>query len=200
MYIVFSSSLSPMEPSMTKKIALIVGSLRKDSLNRKFANELVAQAPSSLQIEFVEIAELPMYNQDLDDAHTPPAAWTTFRDKLSAVDGVLFFTPEYNRGIPGVLKNAIDVGSRPWGKSIWAGKPTGVVSASIGAVGGFGANMQVRQCMVTLNAPTMPGPEVYIGNGSSLLGPDGKVANEQTKETLKKFAAAFATWVETIKP
>jgi chromate reductase len=185
---------------MTKKVALIVGSLRKDSLNRKFANELVAQTPASLQFEFVEIGDLPLYNLDLDDAHTPPAAWTAFRDKLRSVDGVLFFTPEYNRGIPGALKNAIDVGSRPYGQSIWAGKPTGVVSASIGAVGGFGANMQVRQCMVTLNAPTMPGPEVYIGNGASLLGPDGKVANDKTKETLHKFAAAFANWVETNAP
>ncbi|HEY1149725.1 MAG TPA: NADPH-dependent FMN reductase [Pseudoduganella sp.] len=185
---------------MTKKVALIVGSLRKDSLNRKFANELVAQAPSSLQIEFVEIADLPMYNQDLDDANTPPAAWTAFRDKLRGVDGVLLFTPEYNRGIPGVLKNAIDVGSRPWGKSIWAGKPTGVVSASVGAVGGFGANMQVRQCMVTLNAPTMPGPEVYIGMGPSLLGADGKVENEKTRETLKNYAEAFARWVEANAP
>ncbi|MGO4378911.1 NADPH-dependent FMN reductase [Pseudoduganella sp. RAF53_2] len=185
---------------MTKKVALIVGSLRKDSLNRKFANELVAQAPASLQFEFVDIGELPHYNQDLDDANTPPAAWTAFRDKLRAMDGVVFFTPEYNRGIPGTLKNAIDVGSRPWGKSIWAGKPTGVVSASIGAVGGFAANMQVRQSMVTLNAPTMPGPEVYIGNGTSLLGPDGHVTNDQTKETLKKWAAAFANWVEANAP
>lgn len=181
---------------MTKKVALIVGSLRKESLNRKFANELVAQAPASLQFEFVDIGDLPLYNQDLDDANTPPAAWTAFRDKLRSVDGVVFFTPEYNRAMPGALKNAIDVGSRPWGKSIWAAKPTGVLSASVGAVGGFGANMNVRQCMVTLNAPTMPGPEVYIGSGASLLGPDGKVANEQTKETLKKWAAAYAKWVE----
>ncbi len=139
-------------------------------------------------------------NQNLDDAKPPPPPWTAFPDKLPGVDGVRLFTPEYNRGIPGVLKNAIDVGSRPWGKSIWSGKPAGVLSASIGAVGGFGANMQVRQCMVTLNAPTMPGPEVYIGMGTSLLGADGKVENEKTKETLKKYAEAFSHWVEANAP
>jgi chromate reductase len=185
---------------MSKKIALIVGSLRKESLNRKFANALVEQAPSSLEFEFVDIGDLPLYNQDLDDAHNPPAAWSAFRDKLRSMDGVVFFTPEYNRSIPGALKNAIDVGSRPYGKGIWAHKPTGVLSASVGAVGGFGANMHVRQCMVTLNAPTMPGPELYIGSGASLLGPDGKVANEHTKEALKKWVTAFSHWVETNAP
>ncbi|WP_426165878.1 NADPH-dependent FMN reductase [Pseudoduganella sp. R-34] len=181
---------------MTKKIALIVGSLRKDSLNRKFANALVEVAPAELQFEFVDIGDLPLYNQDLDDANTPPAAWTAFRDKLRNVDGVVFATPEYNRGTPGALKNAIDVGSRPWGKSIWAAKPVGVISASIGAVGGFAANMQVRQSMVTLNAPVMAGPEVYIGTGQNLLGEDGKVNNDKTREVLAGWAAAFAKWVE----
>lgn len=181
---------------MTKKIALIVGSLRKDSLNRKFANALVEVAPAGLQFEFVDIGDLPLYNQDLDDAHTPPAAWTAFRDKLRNVDGIVFATPEYNRAMPGALKNAIDVGSRPWGHSIWNAKPVGVISASIGAVGGFAGNMNVRQCMVTLNAPVMPGPEVYIGNGSALIGEDGKVNNDKTKEVLAGWAAAYAKWVE----
>ena len=181
---------------MTKKIALIVGSLRKDSLNRKFANCLVEVAPASLQFEFVDIGDLPLYNQDLDDANTPPAPWTAFRDKLRNVDGIVIATPEYNRAMPGALKNAIDVGSRPWGKSIWGGKPVGVISASIGAVGGFAGNMNVRQSMVTLNAPVMPGPEVYIGNGSALLGEDGKVNNEKTREVLANWAAAYEKWVE----
>jgi len=185
---------------MSKKVALIVGSLRKDSLNRTFAHELVAQAPSSLQFEFVEIGDLPFYNQDLEDAASLPAAWTTFRDRIRAMDAVVFFTPEYNRSIPGVLKNAIDVGSRPYGKGVWSGRPTGVISVSVGAVGGFGANMHLRQCMVTVNAPTMPGPELYIGNATSLLGPDAKVANEHTRESLKKWAAAFANWVEANQP
>ncbi|MCE3261918.1 MAG: phosphodiesterase [Pseudoduganella sp.] len=182
---------------MAKKIALIVGSLRKDSLNRKFANALVEVAPPELQFEFVDIGDLPLYNQDLDDAGTPPAAWTAFRDKLRGVDGIAIATPEYNRAMPGALKNAIDVGSRPWGKSIWNAKPVGVISASIGAVGGFAGNMNVRQCMVTLNAPVMPGPEVYIGNGSALLGEDGKVNNEKTRAVLAGWAKAFAAWVET---
>ena len=180
---------------MTKKIALIVGSLRKDSLNRKFANALVEMAPAGLQFEFVDIGDLPLYNQDLDDAHTPPAAWTAFRDKLRDVDGIVFATPEYNRAMPGALKNAIDVGSRPWGKSIWNAKPVGVISASIGAVGGFAGNHNVRQTMVTLNAPVMPGPEVYIGNGSALIGEDGKVNNEKTWDVLAGWAGAYANWV-----
>ncbi|MYN00545.1 ACP phosphodiesterase [Pseudoduganella sp. DS3] len=181
---------------MTKKIALIVGSLRKDSLNRKFANALVEVAPAELQFEFVDIGDLPLYNQDLDDAGTPPAAWTAFRDKLRNVDGIAIATPEYNRSMPGALKNAIDVGSRPWGKSIWAAKPVGVISASVGAVGGFAGNHNVRQTMVTLNAPVMPGPEVYIGSGAALIGEDGKVNNEKTKEVLAGWAQAFAKWVE----
>lgn len=181
---------------MTKKIALIVGSLRKDSLNRKFANALVEVAPAELQFEFVDIGDLPLYNQDLDDAHTPPAAWTAFRDKLRSVDGIVFATPEYNRSMPGALKNAIDVGSRPWGKSIWNGKPVGVISASPGGVGGFAGNHNVRQTMVTLNAPAMPGPEVYIGNALSLIGEDGKVNNDKTREVLAAWAAAYAKWVE----
>jgi chromate reductase len=180
-----------------KKIAVIVGSLRKESLNRKFAQELVALAPAGLQFEFVDTGDLPLYNQDLDDGGNPPASWSALRSKLAAVDAVLFFTPEYNRSIPANLKNAIDVGSRPAGKSIWNGKPIGVVSVSPGAIGGFGANHHVRQTMVSLNAPVMPAPEAYIGGAGKLLGEDGKVNNEQTREVLSKFASAFAKWVET---
>ena len=152
--------------------------------------DVIRMIKAAVQYKEVEL------KQDLDDAGTPPAAWTAFRDKLRNVDGIAIATPEYNRSMPGALKNAIDVGSRPWGKSIWAAKPVGVISASVGAVGGFAGNHNVRQTMVTLNAPVMPGPEVYIGNGAALIGEDGKVNNEKTKEVLAGWAQAFAKWVE----
>ena len=136
----------------TRDVVVIVGSLRKDSLNRKAANAIAAIAPASLRFEIVEIGQLPFYNQDLDEA--PPAAWTAFRDRVRAADAVLFVTPEYNRSVPGVLKNAIDVGSRPYGKSVWSGKPAAIVTVSPGAIGGFGANHHLRQSLVYLDMPT----------------------------------------------
>jgi chromate reductase len=181
---------------MPKKIAVLIGSLRKDSLNRKFAQELIALAPSSLEFEVAEIGDLALYNQDLDDAGAPPAPWTRFREQLAKVDGVLFVSPEYNRSMPATIKNAIDVGSRPWGKSIWDRKAAAVFTASPGGVGGFGANHSIRQSLVALNVATMPAPEAYIGNAPNLLGPDGRVNNDQTREVLAKFVGAFATWVD----
>ena len=185
---------------MSKKIAVLVGSLRKASINRKFAHELVALAPATLEFEFLDTGALPLYNQDLDDEGQPPAAWSEFRQKMAAVDGVLFVTPEYNRSIPANLKNVIDVGSRPAGKSIWGHKAVGVVSCSPGAIGGFGANHHLRQTMVSLNAPVMPAPEAYIGGADKLLDDAGKVNNDKTREVLGKFMAAFASWVETNGP
>jgi chromate reductase, NAD(P)H dehydrogenase (quinone) len=188
------------ENTMPKKIAVLIGSLRKDSLNRKFAQELIALAPPSLEFEVAETGDLALYNQDLDDAGTPPAPWTRFRDQLAKVDGVLFVSPEYNRSMPASIKNAIDVGSRPWGKSIWDGKAAAIVTASPGAVGGFGANHNIRQALVALNVATMPAPEAYIGNAANLLGPDGRVNNDQTRDVLTKFMTAFAGWVEKNAP
>ena len=144
-----------------RKVAVIVGSLRKESFNRKAAHELIALAPSDLAAEIVEIGQLPLYNQDDDDNGKPPAAWTAFRQRMGAFDAVLFVTAEYNRSVPGVLKNAIDVGSRPYGKSIWSGKPGAVVSVSPGAIGGFGANHHLRQSLVFLDVPCMQQPEAY---------------------------------------
>jgi chromate reductase, NAD(P)H dehydrogenase (quinone) len=181
---------------MPKKIAVLIGSLRKDSLNRKFAQELIALAPPSLEFEVAEIGDLAFYNQDLDDAGTPPAPWTRLREQLAKVDGVLFVSPEYNRTMPATIKNAIDVGSRPWGKSIWDGKAAAIVTASPGAVGGFGSNHNIRQALVALNVATMPAPEAYIGNAANLLGPDGRINNDQTRDVLAKFVNAFAGWVE----
>ncbi len=145
----------------TYNVAVIVGSLRKDSINRKVARALMELAPKGLTLSMAEIGQLPIYNQDGDD--NPPAEWTAFRERIRAVDAVLFVTPEHNRSVPAALKNAIDVGSRPYGKSVWSGKPGAVVSASPGAIGGFGANHHLRQSLVFLNVPAMPQPEAYIG-------------------------------------
>ena len=176
-----------------KNIAVLVGSLRKESFNRKVAKTLVALAPESLQLEILEIGELPMYNQDLDE--TPPTAWTEFRNRLKLYDGVLFVTPEYNRSVPAVLKNAIDVGSRPYGKNVWDGKPGAVVTVSPGALGGFGANHRLRQSLVFLNVPAMAKPEAYIGGAAKLFDDRGNLTNDSTKDFLKKFMAEFDQWV-----
>ncbi|MDL2354411.1 MAG: NAD(P)H-dependent oxidoreductase [Pseudomonadota bacterium] len=177
----------------TRKIAVIVGSLRKESFSRKIAKTLMLQAPAQLEMEIVDIGQLPLYNQDADDA--PPAVYTEFRAKINEFDGVLWVTPEYNRSVPGVLKNAIDVGSRPYGQSAWNGKPCGVVSVSPGASGAFGANHHLRQSLVFLNMPAMQQPEAYIGNAAKLFDGD-KLNNESTEKFLQGYIDAFAAWVE----
>lgn len=175
------------------EVAVLVGSLRKDSINRKVANALIGLAPPSLKLQIVEIGDLPLYNQDLDA--NPPAPWKEFKAKIKAADAVLFVTPEYNRSVPGVLKNAIDVASRPYGQSAWDGKPGAVVSASPGAIGGFGANHHLRQSLVFLNVPALQQPEVYLSGADKLFGADGKLTNEGTKAFLQKFMQAFAGWI-----
>ncbi|MBK0402688.1 NAD(P)H-dependent oxidoreductase [Adhaeribacter sp. BT258] len=177
------------------KIAVFVGSLRKESYNLKTAKALMALAPESLSLELVSIANLPMFNEDLEA--TPPQEWETLRDKIKAADGLLFLTPEYNRSVPGVLKNAIDVGSRPYGKNSWDGKPAAVVSVSIGDISGFGANHHLRQSLTFVNVPTMAQPEAYIGNATDLFDENGNLTNDSTKEFLRSFMEAFAKWVKT---
>jgi chromate reductase, NAD(P)H dehydrogenase (quinone) len=181
---------------MTKKIAVLVGSLRKESFNKKMARVLTVLAPESLKLEIIDIGELPLYNQDPDDEGKPLSQWTAFRESMKSFDGLLFVTPEYNRSIPGALKNAIDVGSRPYGQSVWGGKPGAVISVSPGAIGGFGANHHLRQTLVFLDVPAMQQPEAYMGNASQLFDADGNVANESTREFLIKFMEAFAVWME----
>jgi chromate reductase len=177
-------------------IAVLVGSLRKDSLNRKTALALAALAPETIRLEQVEIGQLPMYNQDLDDA--PPEAWTAFRQRIKKADGVLFISPEYNRSVPGVLKNAIDVGSRPYGQSAWQGKPGGVVTVSPGAIGGFGANHHLRQSLVFLNVLPLQQPEAYLGNAGKWFGEDGALTDESARKFLQSFIDAYAAWVQRI--
>jgi chromate reductase len=178
-----------------RQVAVLVGSLRKDSFTRKVANALAGVAPSTLALTQVEIGDLPLYNQDLDTGN-PPAQWTRFRDAMRPAEAVLFATPEYNRSIPGLLKNAIDVGSRPYGKSVFDRKPGAVVSVSPGALGAFGANHILRQSMVFLNVPMMQQPEAYIGGADKLFDAQGQLANDSMRDFLTRFGQAFAAWIE----
>lgn len=166
---------------MTKKIGIIVGSLRKDSLNKKVATYFASVLPTGFEPTFIEIGDLPLYNEDLDIEGAVPQAWGRFRQEMANVDGVYFFTPEYNRSVPAALKNALDVGSRPYGHSIWDGKPALVVSVSPGAISGFGANHHLRQSLVFLNMPTLQQPEAYIGNALTIFDEEGKI-KAQTAE------------------
>jgi len=179
---------------MERRVAVFVGSLRAASWSRKVARSLIELAPQSLQPEIVEIGQLPLYNQDFDN--NPPAAWTAFRQQVKAYDAVLFVTPEYNRSVPAPLKNAIDVGSRPYGKSVWDGKPGAVVSVSPGEIGGFGANHHLRQSLVFLNVPCMPMPEAYVGGIASRFDETGALSDKGTRDFLQQFMTAYATWVE----
>jgi len=182
---------------MAYKIAIIIGSLRKDSLNRKVARSICALRNENLDCSMIEIGDLPPYNQDLDS--DPPEQWTRFRQEIAASDGVLFCSPEYNRGIPGVLKNAIDVGSRPYGQSVFDKKPGAIVTASPGAIGGFGSNHQIRQASVFLNMPIMLQPEAYLGHVSDAsFDDDGCLKDGPLKELITTLAHAFHDWVDTI--
>ncbi|MCC6195643.1 MAG: NAD(P)H-dependent oxidoreductase [Burkholderiales bacterium] len=181
-----------------RDVAVLVGSLRKESLNRKMANNLRELTPASMTLEIVEIGQLPLYNQDVET--DLPQAWATFRQRIKRADAVLFVTPEYNRSVPGVLKNAIDVGSRPSGQSVWSGKPCGVISVSPGAIGGYGANHHLRQSFVFLDMPALQQPEAYIGAAAGLFDEQGKLANDSTRTFLKKYLETFANWIERNSP
>jgi chromate reductase, NAD(P)H dehydrogenase (quinone) len=181
-------------------VCVLVGSLRKASFNRMLANALISLAPALLKLDIVEIGQLPFYNEDLERLiDPPPAPWTAFRQRVKAADAVLFVTPEYNRSMPAVLKNALDVGSRPYGSSVWDRKPGAIVSSSPGAIGAFGANHHLRQSLVFLNVPTMQQPEAYVSHVDKLFDEHGKLAGEGTQKFLQGFMQAFANWVETIR-
>jgi len=180
-----------------RDIAVIVGSLRRDAFSRRTALALSGLAPDRLKLEIVEIGNLPLYNQDLDP-DAPPAEWVAFRDRVRVADGILFSTPEYNRSMPGVLKNAIDVGSRPYGKSVWAKKPGAVISVTPGGLGAFGANHHLRQSCVFLDVPIMQQPEAYLSGAGDLFDEAGALRDEKTTRFLRKFIQAYADWVEKI--
>lgn len=182
---------------MAYKIAIIVGSLRKESLNRKVARSICAIRYDNLDCSMIEIGDLPLYNQDNDG--DPPEQYVRFRKQLAEADGVLFCSPEYNRGIPGVLKNAIDVGSRPYGQSVFDKKPAAIVTASPGSIGGFGANHQIRQACVFLNMPVMQQPEAYLGHVTDdSFDESGCLKDGPLKDLVTKLAHAFHDWVDMI--
>jgi len=183
-----------------RDVAVLVGSLRKDSINRKAALALAGLAPPSLRLDLVEIGHLPFYNQEFDaDPAQTPAPYSDFRRRLARADGVLFATPEYNRSYPAVLKNAIDIGTRPYGKSIWADKPAGVISVSLGALGAFGANQHLRQLLANVNMRVLQQPEIYLASADKLFDADGNVAIDSTRDLLRGFMDAFAGWVQPAK-
>jgi len=178
------------------EIAALVGSLRRESFTRQLVHALAKLADASLHIEIVPLGGLPLYNQD--DEANPPAPWLEFRARIQRADAVLFATPEYNRSVPGCLKNAIDVGSRPYGKSVWQGKPAAIISASPGAIGAFGANHHLRQSLVFLDMPTMQQPETYIGGVDKLVNAAGEITVPATRELCAKFLKSFESWVRRV--
>ncbi len=176
-----------------KKIAIIVGSLRKGSFNRMIANELIKLAPNDLKLEIVEINNLPLYNQDFDD--NSPKEYTEFREKIKSADGFIFASPEHNRSYPAAIKNALDVASRPWGQNVWSGKPGAIITASPGTLGGFGANHHLRQVCAFLNIYMMQQPEAYV-NVANIFDENGNITNEGSKKFLQAYIDAFDLWVK----
>ena len=180
---------------MTKPldIVAIIGSLRVQSVTRRIVSAFAVLMQESLTVEPVDIGALSLYNEDLESA--PPPAWTTFRTRVGGADGILFATPEYNRSVPGLLKNAIDVGSRPYGRSVWAGKPAAVISVSPGSMGAFGANHHLRQSLVFLDMPTLQQPEMYIAGADKLLDSQGQLIPMATRDFLRGFGTSFEAWI-----
>lgn len=183
---------------MNPKVAVIIGSLRKESWSRKLANEVMRRARDRLTCSVLEIGDLPHYNEDLD-SESPPASWARFRQGVSAAEAVLFVTPEYNRSIPGVLKNAVDVGSRPGGHNHWGGKPVAVISQTPYQLGAFGANHALRQTFVFLDMLVLQQPEMYIATIGERFDAAGKLTDQETGKRLDQFVDSFARWIARIR-
>jgi Predicted flavoprotein len=178
----------------THHIVTIAGSLRKESFTLKIANALARLAPASLKLEVMTPHGISFFNQDLEA--NPPADWLAFREKLQQSNGVLFVTPEYNRSIPGVLKNLIDVGSRPYGKSSFLGKPVGIVSNSPGPLGGVSAAKHLQNILPGISGPIMGQPETYLTMVGDAFNDKGELIKEPLQKVLEQFLAAFAAWIE----
>ena len=177
-----------------RSVGVLLGSMRKASTSAALANALQHLCPEELSLERIVIGDMPIYNPD-DEEHAP-ASWRAFRKRILACDGLLFVSPEYNRSIPAVLKNAIDVGSRPPGQSVWNGKPVAIMTFSPGNLGGFGAHHHLRQSFACLNMPTMPAPEVYLSGSAKLLDEHGAIANPVTSALLARAMTSLARWIE----
>ncbi|MFK4382717.1 NADPH-dependent FMN reductase [Bradyrhizobium sp. USDA 223] len=178
---------------MAYNIVTIAGSLRKDSFSLKIANALAKLAPASLNLEVITPAGISFFNQDLEGA--PPADWLAFREKLKTSNGVLFVTPEYNRSIPGVLKNAIDVASRPYGKSSFLGKPVGIVSNSPGLLGGVSAAKHLQNILPGISGPVLQQPEIYLSGVGDAFDAEGNLTKDSLKTVLQQYIDAFAAHV-----
>lgn len=181
------------------KVGIIVGSLRKESVTRLLAENVAPMFPEGVETEFVEIGNIPLYNEDLDTEENTHEEYTKFRNTMKEVDAVLFVTPEYNRTMPAGIKNALDVGSRPYGQSIWDGMPAAIMSQSPSGLAGFGANHDIRQGLVFLNVYPMQQPEAYIGGSWELFDDNGKLNNEDTKNFLQSVVDAFVAHIERFK-
>jgi NAD(P)H-dependent FMN reductase/ketosteroid isomerase-like protein len=180
-----------------KQVGVLIGSIRRGSFSRKLAKALIARAPAGLECRIIEIEELALYNEDLESS--PPAPWVAFRQAIHDCDALLFVTPEYNRSMPGCLKNAIDVGSRPEGKSVFAGLPAAIVSVSPYSAGAFGANHALRQSFVYLDLAVMQQPEAYVGNVREVMNSHGAITSDETDAFLNTFMLAFERWATSIK-
>src|SRR6202161_2691041 len=174
-------------------VAVIVGSLRKESFSLKIANALVKLAPDTIKLEVVTLHGISFFNQDLEA--TPPADWLAFRDKIQKSEGVLFVTPEYNRSIPGVLKNAIDVASRPYGKSSFLRKPTGIISNSPGPLGGVSAAKHLQNILPGISGPILGQPEIYLNGVGDAFDDQGELIKESLQAVLKQYIDAYAAFV-----
>jgi len=180
------------------RVGIVVGSLRRDSINRKLAQALTRLAPAHLQFHFLEMGQLPLYNQD-DDAQPHPTA-VQFKKEVSDSQALLFVTPEYNRSIPGVLKNALDHASRPYGKNAWAGKPAGVIGASIGSIGSALAQQHLRNVLAYLDVPTLGQPEAFIHVKDDFFDAQGGIANEGNRAFLQAWVDAYVAWITRHQP
>lgn len=183
---------------MENKIGIIVGSLRKESFSKKIANAVADIQLGGFEFEIVSIDNLPVYNQDFDDFNNVPEEYTVFRNKIKGLNAFIFITPEYNRSIPGCLKNAVDIGSRPSDQNVWDNKPAAVFSSSPGNIAAFGANHHLRQCFVFLNLLVMQQPEVYIANISEWFDDEGKIKKEENRKFIRSAVEAFTQWIARI--
>lgn len=178
------------------KIGVLVGSLRKSAFSKQLASNVISLFPEDYAVEVIEIGHLPLYNQDFDDLGEVPETFKAFRNKIKEMDAFLFVTPEYNRSVPAVLSNAIDIASRPKVENAWNGKPGAIISQSPGNLGGFGANHHLRQILSAVNVPVVQSPEVYISQSAKLFDEQGNLNNERTIQFLQSFVEAFGEFIK----
>jgi chromate reductase len=181
---------------MPKQVGYVIGSLRADSYNRKLANALIKLAPPDFNFRELRIGDLPLYDQDEDRNQAPEVQ--RLKSELRTVDAVMFVTPEYNRSIPGVLKNAIDHASRPYGQNAWAGKPAGIIGASIGAIGTAVAQLHLRTILAYLDMPTLGQPEAYIQVKDGFFDDAGNIANPDTRKFVHGWMDRYVAWVKRL--